>query len=349
MKNIGFICIHLLFAVSAYSSGPISSGGGGVFVCRDKQGQINNVEMIDLWEIKNIPDTRYEVLESNEVPDIQIEKALAKLDTLAPTFGKAIRYEVLQQRRMFQPMNAGVRLVPPTDMGTPYRKDGCEVAGMMYYDSLKNKISYDSEYFAHLSSNTQIAAAYLHEAIYKILRAPPHENVNSIFTRTIVGNLLSNYQFMEPVTPIQTVRNAINRFSNVTGYTPPPTETVLECQQSNSHWAVGNRTEFYYIKYQGQKTPELIFKRFDFIELKNTYVAGIFPNQDETGNSLHARYLQFSPYPFDTVGTFSDFIPGEIFRFTLNMANLTGSYYLKMPGEIGPTQETFTCIEFPTE
>lgn len=97
MKSLVFISIHLLFAFSAYGSGPISSGGGGVFVCRDKQGQINSVEMIDLWEIKNILDVRYQVVESNDLPDLQIERALSKIETLAPTLAKAIRFEVLNQ------------------------------------------------------------------------------------------------------------------------------------------------------------------------------------------------------------------------------------------------------------
>lgn len=347
MKSLVFISIHLLFAFSAYGTGPISSGGGGVFVCHDKQGQINSVEMIDLWEIKNILDVRYQVVESNDLPDLQIERALAKIETLAPTLAKAIRFEVLNQRHMYQPLNTGVRLVPPTDMGTPYRKEGCEVAGMMYYASWKNRISYDPEYFAHLNSNTQVAAAYLHEAIYKILRASPHENINSIFTRTIVGNLLSDYQFLKPIAPIQSVRNAINRLSEDTGYSPPLAETILDCQQSNSNWAAGNRTEFYYIKYQGQKTPELIFKRFDFVDLKNTYVAGIFPSQNEKlGNQINIRNLVFSPYPYDTVGAFSGYHPGEIFRFDIDLISLSGSYYLRMPGEIVPNHETFTCKDF---
>jgi hypothetical protein len=344
MKSLVFISIHLLFTLSVYS-GPISSGGGGVFVCRDKQGQINHVEMIDLWEIKNIPEKQYTVLESNELPDVQIERALTKIETLAPTFAKAIRMEVLNQRNMYQPLNPGIRLVPPTDMGTPYRKEGCEVAGMLYYDSWKKRISYDPEYFSHLNSNTQIAAAYLHEAIYKILRAPPHENINSIFTRTIVGNLLSDYQFMEPITPIQSVRNAINRSSEDTGHSRP-TETVLDCQQSNSNWVAGNRTEFYYIKYLGQTTPTLIFKRFDFMELKNTYVVGIYPEQNETGNLIHARNLAFSPYPYDTVGASSDYHPAEIFQFALDISSLTGYYYLRMPGDMVPKLETFKCKEF---
>jgi hypothetical protein len=344
MKNIFLTFALLTMSVCAYA-GPISSGGGGVFVCRNAQNQITNVEMIDLWEIENIAG--YKVQASSEFPDIQIEKALKKLAVLIPTFAEDIRKEVARQRNMFQPLPAGVRLRPPGDIGTPYTKEGCEAAGMMFYDDANNRLSYDVEYFSHLSSNTQIAAAYLHEAIYKIMRQSPNDNVNSVITRTIVGDILSDYSFLQPKTPAETLKNI---FAQVPPYkggpTPPAPEKVLECHNTDSNWSFRDvHTAFYYVKYVGQPHSEIVFKRFESMDLSNVYVSLINDNSDEDGFGVYTRNLLFSPYPQVGNGPYSSLTSGVLRHFVLDPVTLLGSYDLETLEADWEFHENFSCTE----
>lgn len=342
MKNIFLVLFTTVYA-SILNAGPISSGGGGVFVCRNNENRITSVEMIDLWEIQNIAG--YRVLESNEAPEIQISKALDKLGKLAPTFAEDIRKEIESQKKMFKPLQPGVRLLPPNDIATPYRKDGCDIAGMMYYDNTYNRISYDAEYFSHLSSNTQIAAAYLHEAIYKILRQAPNNNVNSVLTRTIVGDILSEYNFLNPVSPLITIRNIFDRIPDVAGTEAPIPASVLECHSADGLYNGLTHTAFYYVMYKNRKWPELIFKRFEWMDLTNTYVSVINNNRVEDGFAVHIRYLQFSLYPDLNNGDFLSFTAGLLRRFSLDPVTLTGSYELETLERYGQFQENFSCRE----
>ena len=99
-----------------------------------------------------------------------------------------------------------IALPAPADADEHYQKKGCPLEGMMYYDGELDQLQISPSVFDKLASNTDIAAAKIHEALYFVLRNKIVKNTenfglsNSVPVRKLVGCLFSeNSDCLNPV------------------------------------------------------------------------------------------------------------------------------------------------------
>lgn len=156
-------------------AGGASTGGGGAFVCRDEAtGAIQSSELLDLWEGRliqtwNIPLT-------NDPVDQQISKALLKLSKVDTGLFRRALQELSNIQAKAQYLPPEVSFPVPTDTLSIYSKAGCPLEGMMLYDGSFDRLNIASETYQHLTNNTNKAAAWVHETIYKLLRDLENQN-----------------------------------------------------------------------------------------------------------------------------------------------------------------------------
>lgn len=180
--------VNTSFAEGDTDKGGVDSGGGGALLCAD-----GKTELLDLWEgeaLYNLNITR-----SNEAVITQFNRAVEKLgsyDSALPAEITAIAHKLFSEK---ESLKAGMELEPPRDANTNYKKAGCTLTGMMFYDRLKQKLVIDEKHFGKLKSNTDIAAGMVHEAWYYVVRKnqsaknPVKDSVNS---RKLVACLFSD-------------------------------------------------------------------------------------------------------------------------------------------------------------
>lgn len=69
----------------------------------------------------------------------------------------------------------------------------------MRFDDSTNKLVIDKTVFLKLLSQTDVAAAFIHEAVYKTLRDEPADHTDSIRSRVIVGKMFSSFPLVDAV------------------------------------------------------------------------------------------------------------------------------------------------------
>lgn len=189
--------LALLMAVSPLSAltGVGSSGGGGAFVCIENG--VAKAELLDLWESDHVED--YPTTRSNEGYLAQIEFYLNKLKSANPALGAETELAMNYILENTEEVPPDLELLPPPDANPVFRKPGCELKGMMYYNGRVEKLWVDHEVFDALEDQTNIAAAYMHEAVYKALRGSIRGGGNSVMARKIVGRLFSTKSNRVPI------------------------------------------------------------------------------------------------------------------------------------------------------
>jgi len=168
-KRIGLGVSALLVFVNLAYAGASSGGGGGAFVCRDHTtGEIKNSELLDLWEGRNIQG--WAIPASADPVDAQIAAALSKLKSIDELLYQKTLSELNHIQTTVNYLPDDAALPPPADANLKYAKKDCPLEGMMYYDGNFDRLQIDKSVFSHLLDNTNVAAAWVHETIYKILR-----------------------------------------------------------------------------------------------------------------------------------------------------------------------------------
>ncbi len=206
VKHIIFV---VLFSSVSVFAGVMNGGGGKGVVCKDIQGQIASVELLDLWEARAL---------FNEQPNLPLPKNLAAavsviLDQLKISYpfygqkaspGKKCKNEdcllqmLTQQANLFlSPNNDVVRLRNvvlelTTDSYEVARPSTCEIQQIINYQP--GKIWVNQDLYEKLNFANQ-AALIAHEAYYAVLRSLAQE-VTSIRTRRAVGYVMSGNQFL---------------------------------------------------------------------------------------------------------------------------------------------------------
>lgn len=212
--------------------GVVNGGGGGAYVCRGQDNEVKEVHLVDLFEAEaNGLTINYDNPASI---DSQVEEAIAKLASIHPWFASEVGH-AFKHVRANEKGGPNVVIEKPTDVNEKYSKAGCALEGIMFFDDLRGTLVRNTTLFAGLKFNRAFAAAYLHEAIYKVARdfkLPGREN--SVRTRLLVGCLMAEGDLGSCLQLSPLVR--------------PQGKNVWKCETMLK----GNKTSFYIHGFTGQ-------------------------------------------------------------------------------------------------
>lgn len=180
---LGVIC-----SLDAALAGPISSGGGGSFVCR-QNGDITSAELIDLWEARAVFGRA--VNSSNDPVDYQVAMAINKLERFHPRLADKVTAKINALKAVMRTVPTDMHLPPPPDSELGLVKPNCPAEGLAFYDGRLNALFYNPEIYTALSDNSHRAALLVHEGLYAVMREMPTPVRNSVSARQIVGCLFS--------------------------------------------------------------------------------------------------------------------------------------------------------------
>jgi hypothetical protein len=215
LKPIVFIiCFIFSVQVNAASKlklhGAVDGGGGKVVVCRNSDTQINNVELLDLWEAKTLYDTTPRDLAPDLAGSVQIAiQALKNSYHLKMSMGLGEGRHCEDQDCLVMLMNdtahlfftdnnrlkrlRGVELTLTDDSYELAKPKNCSIEQVVNYRP-DGKILMDEDLFEKMSMKDQ-TALIVHEGYYSFLRSFMSEEKNSIRTRRAIGFILSGRVF----------------------------------------------------------------------------------------------------------------------------------------------------------
>lgn len=165
------ILVTLAIQPTYAEQGGASTGGGGAYVCRDRKGHVVDSELLDLWEARE--RRKWDIPYTNESVTKQLDRALTKLKKIDSTFHRAVVEDLKYVRENVENLPANQSIQAPNDALAGYYKTGCPLEGMMLFDGETRKLSVKPEIFSKLMNKTNVAAAWMHEAVYKTLRRVP--------------------------------------------------------------------------------------------------------------------------------------------------------------------------------
>ncbi len=185
--------------INLADEGGHSGNGGGTWVCRDANKAITRIELVDLWEAENDPNTRLHIKRSSDPVEAQIAAALSPLendlkkavsDSIADT-DELISVGRISKREKLSVVNDALYSIQPNE------SEYCPKGSTLRYEQIANyrddgTIVLDQDlYNNELFSNTDRSALHLHEPVYFQDRKPPRNASDSRRTRKIVGRLFS--------------------------------------------------------------------------------------------------------------------------------------------------------------
>jgi hypothetical protein len=216
------LMLALAFVPVAAQAGGLDGGGsGGVIRCEDPDGdrsqiiptivngkvEFQIVKKQDLYQSPITNGRKFQLTElfeadtgygpfynhrlrvdynSSPVKD-QVLQAVRKLIAINPAFGNEVAKIIERIRIMPIPENAAV--ADPVDTAIRFLPVGCKLHGFGDYSDADDNLVLDPTVVKDVAT-TDIAAIYLHEAIYKVLRSSENAK-NSWKTRRMVGLLFS--------------------------------------------------------------------------------------------------------------------------------------------------------------
>jgi hypothetical protein len=192
--------VAALFSVASAFAGTKDGGGGGAYVCLSPDGSIRYSLMADLWEAANTPfkwphkTGKLKIVLSNEPAEAQFKKAMERIASLDLDLAEKIiaeRDQLFANRNPLSPED--IALTVPDDLKLKYYPPGCEPKGMMFYNAESEQLDIREDIFATLKTQTDVAAAWAHEAIYKVFRDTTGNGFHSDskLVRRLVGCIFS--------------------------------------------------------------------------------------------------------------------------------------------------------------
>lgn len=218
MRNMrSFWAVAVFFLTQAAYAGAVNSGGGKAIVCRDSRNRIKSVEVLDLWEAREILGLK--VPASKKTVDQQVEAAAESLKNLIYYNGgvgtiddhgnavsyegaDALAYEIRSTAGMFtknsnQVLHLHGKMLTPVDdsleeaypngcapeQAVIFHDDGAEVGQVLINQDLVDRMDVQNQ-----------AALYIHEGLYRVLRRLDSEG-NSLRARRAVGLAFAGHQF----------------------------------------------------------------------------------------------------------------------------------------------------------
>lgn len=191
IRYLLLVCLFVGYAQISYA-GNTDGGGAGALICRSGN------KLYDLWEAgvpRLLSKSGLRISYSKAAVDLQVEKAIVRLEQANPSFGERLRWEVDFFYKHRAGMPSGTKISPPKDLDSVLVDSNCkEIAGLARWLDEKNIVYVDEALFKSLKTNTDRAALIVHEAIYRVLREQDHaHSLNSSFpARLIVAYLFSD-------------------------------------------------------------------------------------------------------------------------------------------------------------
>jgi hypothetical protein len=176
-------------AEAKHRAGADISGGGKGVVCRDPAGHLLSVEMLDLYEARNLYALNPLAMGSNL--DQVIAVAKEKFSHTVFDGAWTIPPELDRLRSQLRILPAGQKLVPVNDAAPIIHNPGCslEQAAVWVNPSL---VVADRELWEAMDARNQ-GALLAHEVIYSSTRAEGERD--SRRARKIVGHIFSQFDF----------------------------------------------------------------------------------------------------------------------------------------------------------
>lgn len=196
MKISKHVILATLVSLTSISAHAIDKGGngGGAFICQDP----SKSSFLDLYEAQeSVVDggLGLNIQTSNDPVETQIQNAFTRLNPKTSLYQGILSTYQRVKNASKNPVPAGLQLAWPSDEHNRYAPANCSQRGIIiYHDSVDlsdpDYMDIDTTSLESLS-NTQQAAAWVHEVVYKFLRGTQFE-INSVRTRQIVGYLFSD-------------------------------------------------------------------------------------------------------------------------------------------------------------
>lgn len=220
-----YFILGVLISLSSFA-GREGGGGAGV-VCKNKQGQISSVKLLDLYEAE-LSDGKL-IPRSNLAVTHQISQVLKKTD-------KYFRYDLNEQiqdmKINYLPENVTQRQPYDLGDGPVVIEDNCSVEWIAFYKDSSDVLQVVTKYYKKMSPTDQ-AALVIHEAVYKIRRTKINDE-SSFESRKIVAEFFaSNVSFEQLAKLTQDMRTP----ENLVIISTTPTILSVEVMNPNGYGA----------------------------------------------------------------------------------------------------------------
>jgi hypothetical protein len=204
------VSLYAQAAVPVPSEGAVSGGGGKGIVCRNADGSVKSVELLDLWESRTLYGGFVAPMSGDLARDVDM--LLERIEGSIPWLGTAwlgnppqkyvgqeyVLAEMRQAAAQFLSGDPrvkrlrGARLEETNDAMELARPENCEIGQVVNYQT-NGFILLDQDLFDKMDETNQ-AALIVHEAFYDFLRKNEGER-NSIRVRRTVGAAMGGYEF----------------------------------------------------------------------------------------------------------------------------------------------------------
>lgn len=237
MRTIG--CGALLLISAIAPAGEKGGNGGGAFICPDSTQSL----VLDLFEagVPRLVTKDGLTIPSSDAPvEDQIQNAFKRLGTDTWVYSEVSGlYALIKQVVQQVPVPRG-SIAWPADAVNPLIKPGCTPTGVILYrDSVSGALGIevggdymyvDRESLSALP-NQQQAALWVHETVYKYLRAKIGAE-DSTLARRIVARLFSNI-------PVSDVAQYVEQVLRVSSLTYPPVYHPTTCPAGTKSVEIG--------------------------------------------------------------------------------------------------------------
>lgn len=188
MNKMRLFTLLSLLILPSLSWGGFETHGGSAVVCKNTDGTLKSVKLLDSYEAK----IRYGLTLFPE--DISGEELLARVDeTLTPFPFLLTRIKELIPHfyRMMLPVPDGHTFTRIEDINPIVMEDGCTIEQLAVYDEVQNVLLYRESLFNKMCRRDQ-EALFLHEAIFAIARSDRNVT-NSTSARHLTAMLISEW------------------------------------------------------------------------------------------------------------------------------------------------------------
>ncbi len=203
------LCIFMVAIICCLPTMASDVGhGGGGYVCTDPDGSVH-VRLVDLEEANLRQFMGYSPIpRTNEPLENQVATAVKRLSLVDYAFAQKVEGELRFIQDHYTDVPKGWTINKPTDVDADLAPTECPLDGVATYWDEWKVLWIKMKYFNHMFSETDKAALFMHESIYKVFRGNPWNDKDSVRTRKIVGILFSTERdFQRDLTLLKSLLN----------------------------------------------------------------------------------------------------------------------------------------------